>query len=62
MRERHFRRAQILSVAFGVSCFLISLLGGTLQNAFLARAGIVGFLLALAAVIIAGILAARSVR
>jgi hypothetical protein len=54
MQQHHYRRIQILAVAAGVFSFLASLTGAALENAPLARAGIIGFLFALASVIAVG--------
>ncbi len=59
MQQHHYRRIQILAVAAGVLSALASLLGGAVQNALLARAGVAGFLLGLLTVVIVGILAWR---
>ncbi|MBW3599997.1 MAG: hypothetical protein KY475_22330 [Planctomycetes bacterium] len=59
LKQEQYRRLQILAVAAGVSSVSISLTGGVIENALLARAGIAGFVLALAAVISLGVLASR---
>jgi hypothetical protein len=57
MQQQHYRRIQILAVAAGVFSFLASLIGAALENALLARAGLFGFLIAVAAVIAVGLAA-----
>jgi hypothetical protein len=59
MKQEQYRRAQILAVASGVFSFLAALAGGVVEYRLLAWAGLAGFVLALAAVIVLGIAAWR---
>ena len=57
--QEQLRRRQIFAVAAGVASALVSLLGGVMENAWLARAGAAGFLAALMVVIALGWIAWR---